>query len=228
MTTIKDIEDEIEKGCGRKIDEIKGKFPRIFVCGDLSLNNKVMYCTSCQAQLQLIQKIKDVRKEEIDKIDEFVENWRDFFYHEINGYEDEADRMLDDWIEIKEDLLGENQDHSQEPNGQNVFGLEKDKTPDTLSQKNNRETWKCINGINYITVERSEELIKKEIERVKRGFYLNKQPKAVLKLIKMAKQKAIKEELEFLKELLVDVESYSLTKESIKDRIKQLEKEMGE
>lgn len=39
------------------------------------------------------------------------------------------------------------------------------------------------------------------------------------------RQQKLHEELEFLKDLLVDCSSYSLTKESIENRIKLLEKE---
>ncbi len=43
---------------------------------------------------------KDILKE----IDEFVESWRDHFYHEADGFEEDADDMLKDWGRLKEEL----------------------------------------------------------------------------------------------------------------------------
>lgn len=35
-----------------------------------------------------------------EKADKFIEEWRGHFYHNVDGYEDDADRMLSDWKEL--------------------------------------------------------------------------------------------------------------------------------
>ncbi len=42
--------------------------------------------------------------EEIKKINKFVEDWRDHFYHGVDGCEADADDMLSDWERLKEEL----------------------------------------------------------------------------------------------------------------------------
>jgi hypothetical protein len=37
----------------------------------------------------------------IEDVDTFIESWRDFFYHEIDGCEAEADDMLREWNELR-------------------------------------------------------------------------------------------------------------------------------
>ncbi len=46
-------------------------------------------------------------KKEIEEISEFVESWRDHFYHEHDGCEGDADDMLKDWEELKLRLTGD-------------------------------------------------------------------------------------------------------------------------
>ncbi len=45
-----------------------------------------------------------MKKDILEKLDEFVENWRDHFYHNVDGCEADADDMLKDWERIKREL----------------------------------------------------------------------------------------------------------------------------
>ncbi len=45
-------------------------------------------------------------KKEIEEISKFVEDWRDHFYHGVDGCEADADDMLKDWERLKLRLTG--------------------------------------------------------------------------------------------------------------------------
>lgn len=51
--------EELKKGCGIKIDKIKGKFPRVFSCGDSNLGRGIMLCRECRTKLSTLQEAKD-------------------------------------------------------------------------------------------------------------------------------------------------------------------------
>jgi hypothetical protein len=78
MTTIKDLIQETEKGCGKPTSKIKQRYEYVdilYICGE-NPHPKDKYCEECKEKINLIkqcQTIADEREKEIIKIIEKVE-----------------------------------------------------------------------------------------------------------------------------------------------------------